>query len=333
MADPQDDGDQDHRDRQGNNRDQHPSHESESSPRLIAARPLSSGTAGATARSGRPWFGGTAGRPSSANGTGAATPGSPSGRAWCSTRSSRPPRSHGRGITSPGPPSRQGGRTSRGDRRKPAALATERRPAPCHRCHEFLPDPADGPADPALGRRSLRFLRRPKDNIDRNPPEFRRVRPDARPERAPDGLPVAGVAGDQQASLVGQGCLASSSSRPNSRSAPLGAIPPGGRPPSDAGDTPSRPSSMTIAPSPDPSRGSADSPGAVSQGRRSCWTSAMPRIGARDEKIATPHRKTSEEATPLQRHWRNRVFPGVENNQGSWAQIGGRLDLVATTSP
>ena len=131
----------------------------------------------------------------------------------------------------------------------------------------------------------------------------------------PDGLPVAGVAGDQHASLVGQGCLASSSSRPNSRSSPLGAIPPGGRPPSDAGDTPSGPSSMTIAPSPDPSRGSADSPEPSPQGRRSCRTSAMPQIGARNEQIATPHRKTSEEATPLQQHWRNREFHGVENNQ------------------
>ena len=59
-----------------------------------------------------------------------------------------------------------------------------------------------------LGPRPLRTIRRSPANIARNPPELGRLRRDPGLDFLPDGLPITGVAGDQQASLVGQGCLA-----------------------------------------------------------------------------------------------------------------------------
>ena len=80
-----------------------------------------------------------------------------------------------------GPPPRRGRRAGRGDGRQLPGLAPDRRPAVRHRRHQCVPDAADGPQDPPLGRGPLRIIRRPARNIARDPPQLGRIRPDGGP--------------------------------------------------------------------------------------------------------------------------------------------------------
>ena len=78
-------------------------------------------------------------------------------------------------------------------------------PAACHRRHQCQPHAADEPGHAGLGRALLACLRHPA----RGAAAHRPVRPRCMARHAAlDGVPIAGILGDQQAALMGQACFA-----------------------------------------------------------------------------------------------------------------------------
>ena len=167
---------------------------------------------GASARAGRsprPWSGRTGGPPTSASGC-------TTSRAWISKRTGLviDPYFSATKIAwildhVPGArPRAIGGELAAGTVDTLLDLASHRRPRTSHRRHERLANPPDGPRNGAV---------RPMSSVRSSTfrPEYC---PRSAPARAisgarracdylPDGIPITGVAGDQQASLVGQGCV------------------------------------------------------------------------------------------------------------------------------
>ena len=92
-------------------------------------------------------------------------------------------------------------------RRHLSALAADRRPAARHRRHQRLPDPAlQYPREP-LGRGTSRPAAGPRRDAAGGTGLLRRFRPDGGLRPSAHAIPVRGIAGDQQAALVGQACF------------------------------------------------------------------------------------------------------------------------------
>ena len=168
------------------------------------------GPRGPAGRSARPWSGRTAGPPTSASGTATAATGSPSGPglvldpyfsatkiAWLLDHVPDARRRAEAGELAAGTvDSLLIWHLTGGRRHVTDATNASRTLLMDLRTLEWADDLCD-------------FFARPRGNIARNPARA----PASSAGRSgfdylPDGLPIAGVAGDQQASLVGQGCLA-----------------------------------------------------------------------------------------------------------------------------
>ena len=104
---------------------------------------------------------------------------------------------------------REGRARVRDDRHVPRAPAHRRR-RPRHRRDERVAHAPHGPRDARVGRRDARALPRPARACCPN--DRRRAPRSSATRRAsrflPDGIPIAGIAGDQQAALFGQACFA-----------------------------------------------------------------------------------------------------------------------------
>jgi glycerol kinase len=88
------------------------------------------------------------------------------------------------------------------------AVAAHRRPAPLHRRHQCLAHDAVRHPRAMLGRGTAGALRRAARGAARGARFGRGFRDASQAGLPAAGVPIAGVAGDQQAALIGQGCLA-----------------------------------------------------------------------------------------------------------------------------
>ncbi len=130
-----------------------------------------------------------------------------SGRAWYSTLTSRPPRSPGcsRMFPTPGRALRRG--SWRRNRGQPVDLAS-------HRGLKHVTDVTNASRTLLMDLRTLRwaddlcdFFAVPRSLLPEILPSSGLFGKTLGLDYLPDGLPILGVVGDQQASLVGQGCL------------------------------------------------------------------------------------------------------------------------------
>ncbi len=97
---------------------------------------------------------------------------------------------------------RAGGRHGRELAGRPA----HRRPGPRHRSHQRLAHAAVRPRRARLGSRAARALRRAAGDAAEHRRPRRASWPRPTPSTWASSLPIAGLAGDQQAALFGQGC-------------------------------------------------------------------------------------------------------------------------------
>ena len=92
------------------------------------------------------------------------------------------------------------------DGRRVARLEADRRRRPRHRPHQRLADDAARSRDGRVGRRAARAVRRRPGAAARGRPVGGRGR--RRRRSSAPTVPIAGIAGDQQAALFGQACFA-----------------------------------------------------------------------------------------------------------------------------
>ena len=128
-------------------------------------------------------------------------------RVWCSTRTSPPPRRSGCSRGRRGGDARPGARHRRRlDAVEPHRRRRRRRPR--HRAVERQPHDALRHPHPGVVRRAARPVRRtPRPPCPRSGPSSGRFGTTAGGCGLPAGIPVSGIAGDQQAALFGQACL------------------------------------------------------------------------------------------------------------------------------
>ena len=106
-------------------------------------------------------------------------------------------------------PARRAGELAAGTVDSFLDLAPDHGPAVCDRCHQRVPDAAHGPPDASAGPTTSANY---SESRRKYCPKSARARGNsARPWAwisSRTGIPIMGVAGDQQASLIGQGCVA-----------------------------------------------------------------------------------------------------------------------------
>ena len=132
--------------------------------------------------------------------------GSSSGPGWCSIRTSRRRRFAGCCEKDAEPAARaEAGQLAVRHHRQLAALAPDRRPRARHRLQQRLAHAALEPADRRWDADLCRYLRRAAADACRRSGPARPIRRDGGLGFLPDGMPITGIAGDQQAALFGQG--------------------------------------------------------------------------------------------------------------------------------